>query len=159
MTAATARRARERGAVAGLDALLFGTLILLTGTMLIVNLWSVIETRTALDAAAREYLRTYTTSVDAPTAAARGEHSVRSVLEQRGTPLHTLRIEAPDAARFGPCEPSTVHLAAVVPAVRVPFIAELGSTEVNVSATELVPPHRELVPGPDHDTAATPCAP
>lgn len=149
----------ERGAVAGLDALLFGTLILLAGTVLIINLWSAIETRTALDAATREYLRTYTASVDGPTAAARAEHAARTVLEHRSTPLQSLRIQPPEVARFGPCEPSTVQLTATVPSVRLPFLDDLGTTVVSVTATELVPPHRELTPGPAHDTTTTPCFP
>lgn len=149
----------ERGAVAGLDALLFGTLILLAGTVLIVNLWSVIETRTALDAATREYLRTYTTSTDGPAAAVQADRAARTVLEQRGTPLRSLRIDPPEVARFGPCEPSTVQLEATVPAIRLPFLDDLGATVVSVTATELIPPHRELAPGPAHDRNATPCGP
>lgn len=153
------RTMTERGAVAGLDALLFGTLILLAGVVLIINLWSVVETRTALDAAAREYLRSYTASEEGPTAAARAELAARAVLEGRGTPLHHLEIGAPDTARFGPCEPSTVHLSAIVPAVRVPFLDDLGATVVSITATELVPAHRELTAGRSHDPSTTPCAP
>ncbi len=155
----TSASTTERGTVAGLDALLFGTLILVAGTVLIVNLWSVVETRTALDAATREYLRTYTASADGPTAAVRADAAARTVLEQRGTPLRSLQIDPPEVARFGPCEPSRVQLNATVPAVRLPFLDDLGATVVSVSATELIPPHRELAPGPSHDRDATPCAP
>jgi hypothetical protein len=148
----------ERGVAAGLDALLFGTLILLAGAVLIVNLWSVVESRTALDAAAREYLRTYTASADGASASVRGEHAARTVLDQRGTPMRALEITAPDTTRFGPCESSTVRLTAVVPAVELPFLARLGALEVSVTATELVPPHREVTAGPNHEPGATPCA-
>lgn len=154
----TARR-NERGAVAGLDALLFGVLILMAGAVLVINLWSVIETRAALDAAAREYLRSYTSSTDGPTAAARADLVARAVLDQRATPLRSVQVLGPDVTQFGPCQPTTVQLSATVPAVRLPFLVDIGGTEVNVTATELIPPHRELVQGDHHDPSATPCGP
>lgn len=147
----------ERAAAAGLDALMFSTLVLLAGTLLVVNLWSVVETRTALDAAAREYLRTYTSASDGPTAAARAEHTARSTLRERRTPMVQLEITPPDVSRFGPCQVSTVQLVATVPAMRLPFVADVGSTTVEVTASEMVPPHRELLAGPAHDLGSTPC--
>ena len=52
MTGLRRRRRDERGAVGGLEALLLGLLVVLGGVGLMVNTWTVIETRAALDAAA-----------------------------------------------------------------------------------------------------------
>ena len=59
----------QSGVLAGSDGLIFGMLILLAGSLAIVNVWSIIDTRAALDAAAREYLRSYTQQSSATTAA------------------------------------------------------------------------------------------
>ena len=50
----------ERGAMAGLEGLLFGVLILLGGLTLIVNAWSVVDSKMTLDSASREFVRAYT---------------------------------------------------------------------------------------------------
>ncbi len=148
----------ERGAVGGLEALVLGFLILFGGAGLAVNTWSVIETRTALDAAAREYLRAYTAQSD-PTAAARaGSDAVHRVLVARGTELRNLTIDAPDPSLFGPCQPVEVALSSRVPEMRVPFIDALGPSTVTVTSAELVDAHREMTAGAGHDPEATPCA-
>ncbi len=147
----------QRGAVGGLEALVIGFLVLFGGLGLIVNAWSVVETRTALDAAAREYLRSYTEQSSAGEAEQAGERAARDVLRRRGTPLHQLRLTPPDPTTFGPCARATVTLAVDVPELRVPFIAALGPSSVQVTASELVDAHRELVAGNGHDLDRTLC--
>ena len=148
----------ERGAVAGLEALLLGFLVLLGGVGLMVNTWTVVETRTALDAATREYLRVYTAQSDPAAAAEAGAAAARRVLVDRGTPLQSLVIDAPDPSRFGPCQPVEVTLSVEVDELRVPFIDRLGPSSVSVRGAELVDAHREITSGVRHDPEATPCA-
>ncbi len=143
--------------IAGSDGLLFAMLILLGGSLAMVNIWSTIDTRSALDAAAREYLRSYTEQSSAPSAARAGDAAARAVLVERGTPLSSLRIEAPDGASFGPCQAAVVALEAQVPAARLPFLDDLGARTIRVVHRELVDPHREVISGPSHDLASTPC--
>ena len=69
---------------AGVMGSLFGMLILVAGGLVLFNMWAIIHTRAALDAAARDYLRTYT------------EQSCRPY-----HPLATLVI-----VRLGPCSTS-----------------------------------------------------
>ena len=157
MTAGPARVRGERGAVGGLEALLFGFLVLLGGAGLMVNTWGVIETRTALDTAAREYLRAYTAAADPASAARAGSEAARRVLAERGTPLRDLAVDAPDPTLFGPCQPVEVTLSAEVDDLRVPFIDRLGPSTVSVTGAELVDAHREMTPGARHDAEATPC--
>lgn len=167
MAAPAHRRARaprrvpprgERGVLAGSDGLIFAVLILFAGSLAVLNTWSIIDTRAALDAAAREYLRAYTRAGDPTTALAGAEAAADEVLAARASPVHTLRIDAPDASAFGPCQPAQVTLHAQVPAVRVPFLGDVASRTVSVRHHELVDPHRELVSAPRHDPEATPCA-
>jgi hypothetical protein len=153
------RRARgQAGVLAGGDGLLFATLILLAGSLAIVHVWSIIDTRAALDAAAREYLRSYTEQSDAVAADAAGAAAARELLDRRGTPLVGLRIQAPPAGTFGPCQPALVALEADVPATRLPFLDDLGTRRIRVTHRELVDPHREVTSGPSHDPNTTPCS-
>lgn len=50
-------RGHEEGAVAGLEALAFGVLVFVVGTLVVVNAWAVIDARFATSAAAREAVR------------------------------------------------------------------------------------------------------
>lgn len=147
----------QAGVLAGSDGLLFATLILLCGSLVTVHVWSIIDTRAALDAAARDYLRSYTEQADAARATAAGDDAARAVLDGRGTPLRSLRIEAPDPSTFGPCQPVAVTIEAEVPATSLPFLDDLGSRQVRVTHRELVDPHREVTSGPNHDPSSTPC--
>jgi hypothetical protein len=148
----------QAGVLAGSDGLLFATLILLCGSLVTVHVWSMIDTRAALDAAAREYLRTYTEQPDAARAARSGDAAARAVLDGRGTPLQGLRIHAPDPTTYGPCQPVTVVIEAEVPATSLPFLDDLGSRQVRVTHRELVDAHREVTSGPNHDPGSTPCS-
>lgn len=148
----------ERGAAGGAEVLAFGVLLLLAGSLLTTNLWSIIETRVAIDAAAREYMRSYTRSTDRSTALANAEQAARSTLAARGTPLMDLRISPPAREQFGPCGLATVRLEATVPAARIPFVGELGSARVDVTHRALVDAHREITPSDGFDPTSTACA-
>jgi hypothetical protein len=143
--------------VAGGDGLLFGMLILLAGSLALVNVWALIDTRAALDAAAREYLRTYTEQRDPTAAATEAERAARAVLDSRGTPMRGVRIDPPDPARFGPCSIASVRFGSTIAAARVPFLDPIGERTVTVHAQELIDPHKEVEPGGSYDPDDTPC--
>jgi hypothetical protein len=147
----------ERGVVAGLEGLVFSTLILLGGTVLVVDAWAVIDTRVALDGAAREYLRAYTEAPDALTASRSGDIALQEALADRPRLRRALRVEPPEATRFGPCSEANVTLTTTVPSIRIPYIGDFGSTTVRVRHRELVDAHREVIPGAAFDASATPC--
>ncbi len=152
-----ARRVDERGMVAGGESLALGTLVLLVGALVLVNVWSVVETRTAVDAAAREYLRAYTRADDQRTAVAAGDWAARTTLAARGTPLRDLRIDVPRPDQFGPCGRAEVTLTATVPAARLPLLGELSATDVAVTHTELIGAHEEVTPHASFDPRRTTC--
>jgi hypothetical protein len=148
----------ERGVAGGAEALAFTTLILLAGTLAMVNVWSVIETRVALDAAAREYLRSYTRQDDHHAAATAGELVARAVLTGRGTPVTELRFVHPDPSRFGPCGTATVVISASVPAARVPFVGPLARSRVRIEHHDLISLHREVNSHERFIADSTPCS-
>lgn len=151
-------RRSERGAVGGAEGLLFGMLILIAGSIVVVNLWAVVDTRAALDAGAREYLRTYTERADSTTAATQARLVLDDVLRSRGTdPADVLvRLETPNG--FGPCALARVELTTVVRGVRAPFLDAALSTEVGVEHHELIDAHREVTADANYDPTATACA-
>ena len=67
------RGRNQGGFVGGGDGILFGLLILIAGSLAVLNIWSIIDTRAALDAAAREYMRSYTEASTPQEASSAGE--------------------------------------------------------------------------------------
>ncbi len=158
MRSANRARRSERGAVAGLEGVMFGVLVLLAGTVLVVNAWSVLQTRRTLDGAAREYLRAYTQADSPPEALLAANRALDAVLLGEGRRGPDVTVRGPDPTHFGPCASASVTLTATIPAVRMPFVGEMASTTVEVDHTELVDAHSEMVTGADYDPDGTPCA-
>lgn len=156
MIAAAGRRS-ERGALAGLDGLLVGVLVLLGGTVLVVNLWSVVTTRAALDSAAREYLRAWTAAASPQDARVESRRALQASLDGAGVAARDLEVIEAEPALFGPCATASVEVRAVVPAVHAPFLGTLGELDLRVGGEELVPPNREVIPGALHDISSTAC--
>ena len=147
----------ERGAVAGLEGVMLGVLVLVAGSVVVAHAWSVVQTRRTLDGAAREYLRSYTEADDPDAASAAGRRALDDVLNGEGSRRVDVVTRLPDPATFGPCARSTVSLSAVVPGVHLPFVGDLASTTVEVTHSELVDAHREMTSGRAYDIEGTPC--
>lgn len=153
-----ARRHDERGVVAGAEGVAFGVLVMLAGATLLINAWAVIDTRIALDSAAREYLRAYS-EADSPTeASAAGDHAMRLVLDGRHTATASLSVTTPRPEDFGPCAPAVVTLTLVVPSIRLPFVGAFGEHRVSVRHVELIDAHREVDAGSSYSLGETACA-
>jgi hypothetical protein len=107
-----------------------------------VNLWAVVDTRAAVDGAARDYLRAYTAATTGADARASGRAAALAALGTRhGDRLH---IDDP-SADFGPCRPATVTVRFEVPAIRAPFIGSIGTSTVTATQTELVQPYGRAI--------------
>lgn len=151
-------RRSERGAVAGLEGVMFGILVLVAGTVLVAHAWSVLEARRTLDGAAREYLRAYT-EADSPAAArTAGQRALDDVVGGERNTRTAVTATLPDSTRFGPCEQATVSLSSVVPSVRLPFVGAVSSITVRVTHSEWIDAHREMTSGSAYDPERTPCA-
>ena len=135
------RLGKEDGFVGGFEALPFGFLVLVAGTLLLVNAWAVRDANLAASAAAREAVRALVESGGEETArtAAAGA-AVDAVVGQGKDPDRmTLRW----SGGWGRCEPVTATVTYAVPTVIVPWIGVFGGI-IRTSAhhTEVVDPYR-----------------
>ena len=139
----------DSGFVGGFAGLLFGLAIFVTGTLLAAYAWSVVETKSAASAAAREAARSY---VQAPD-------SVTGIDEARQAALAALSGRVADPARasvnltsgvFGRCQRITIAVTYPAPALQLPLVktlGPLGGRVVRGEHSELVDPYRSGLPG------------
>lgn len=143
----------EDGAVAGLEGLAFGVLVFVFGLLLVMSTWSVLDTKLAVAAAAREAVRSYVESPVGEDARVNAEQAAVSVLALYG--------EDPDAPGFevrarqggGPA-PATLERCDVV-SIEVrypvelyfPYADRLVGYTVSTTASEVVDPLRSGLDG------------
>lgn len=142
----------ERGQVAGIEALPFGLLIFTVGTLLIVNLWGVVDTKFAADAAAREAARhiveTARADTDPTVVLAEARVRAESTLADHGRhrPV-TVSVES-DGADLLRCRRIVVTVITTVPMIRLPFLGAYGDAfDVIARHGELIDPNRSGVGG------------
>lgn len=143
------RSPEEDGFVGGFAGLLFGLAIFVIGTLLVAYAWSVVETKAAASAAAREAARSY---VQAPNAVV-GIDAAR----QAALAALTGRVSSPGRAAveltsgvFGRCQRITFSVSYPAPALELPLvqtIGPLGGHMVRAEHSELVDPYRTGLPG------------
>lgn len=143
-------RQRERGAVGGLEAIPFGLLVFVVGVLLIANAWAVVDAKLAVDAAAREAVRTYVESGGGSDGERAAVAAAREALEGHGRdPARlVLDIRLPDGIGFRRCTPVVVRASYEVPAVPLPWIGGFGDgIDVAARHSERVDPFRDGVEG------------
>lgn len=132
----------ERGQVGGIEGLVFGVLVFVFGTLIVVNAWGVIDAKLATTSAAREAARTY---VEAPSEAAAGPaalDSARQAIIAHGRRWERTRVTSPDAG-FHRCERVTIEVAYEVPLIAIPIIGQAGKgITVTSRHSEIVDPYR-----------------
>ncbi len=139
----------DESGVMGLEALAFGVLIFVVGTLLVVNAWGVVDAKVAASAAAREASRRLVEAESAQAATQDlAEQVARLTLEGHGKDGDRLDGVAVDG-EFGRCERVRVTVDYTVPAIELPFIGGLGSGALDVSSThtEIVDPFRSGLEG------------
>ena len=130
----------DRGMVGGFEALPFGFLVFLAGTLLIVNAWAVFDCHLAASAAAREAVRTFVESPGPDGAAvADGEAAARDTLTGQGKDPARMTLTW-DGAHVARCQLVTVTVSYDVPTIAIPFIGAFGGHVIRTSAS-----HREIV--------------
>ena len=148
------RRCRgELGQVGGIEALPFGVLIFVLGSLLIANAWAVLDVKFATDAASRQAARTFVEGTAVDTALTEAEQAGRAAVEAHG--------RDPDRARIAPigdlhlvrCARATFEAVYEVPALSIPLIGGWGRAPFTVrsSHSELVDPFRNGLPGEAED--------
>lgn len=146
------RRHGERGQAGGMEVLPFGLLVFVAGALLVVNIWGVVDTKFAADAAAREAARWVVESAGravTPEAVRAGATEVAAAtMADHGRRRPVEVVVDPPSASFVRCERIRVTVETSVPAIRLPFLGGFGRPfTVRASHGEIVDPTRAGVDG------------
>ena len=135
----------ERGVVGGLEALPFGVLVFVVGTLIVVNAWGVVDAKMTVASAAREAVRAYVETPEGsdPARAARGA-AQRTLLAMGRTARPPGIALSGDFVR---CSRVTAEVTYRIPALRLPWVGGLGSFTARSTATEIVDPLRSGLSG------------
>lgn len=139
----------EAGFVGGYEALPFGFLVFVAGTLLLVNAWAVVDGKLAASAAAREAARAFAESPGpGGVALADAQRAAEEALAGHGRDPDRMRLEWPSPPRFERCARATVVVTYRVPTLSVPWIGAFGDGVIETSArhSEVVDPFRSGVP-------------
>lgn len=153
----------DAGFAGGAEALPFGLLVFVVGTLLLSQVWAVVDAKFAVDAAAREATRHYVEAnvVDgsggsvAETAAI---EAGREALEAHGrdgsrADIWLTRLTGPGGAQRGPagfvrCARVTFTASYRVPVLTLPWVGGYGTgLDVTSGHSEVIDPYRDGVPG------------
>jgi Flp pilus assembly protein TadG len=130
---------RDGGFVAGGEMIVIGLVAMMAGILLMVELWAVLDTRIAVDDAAREAARAYVEAPDHAHALTAARAAAQSVLNDRGRiAVVTGRLVDQPWSR---CARVEVEVQAVVARIVMPG-GGVGSTTVTGRHSELVDPYR-----------------
>jgi hypothetical protein len=146
----TPPRARgDAGQVGGIEAIPFGLLIFVVGSLLIANAWAVVDAKFATDAAARQAVRTFVEGTDTASAERAAVEAGLAAIEGHGRDPERAAVRSVGGARLARCERATFEAVYEVPAISLPFIGGYGTAPFRVrsSHSELVDPFRADVPG------------
>ena len=145
----TPPRRDQRGQVGGLEAIAFGLLIFVIGTLLVANAWAVVDAKFAVETAARQAARTYveTGRSQDDAAAAATAAGLASLSSSRRNDEATVVVRG----AYERCARIAATASTKVPYVRLPLIGHTGSGfRVAATHTEILDPYREGLPGEAH---------
>ncbi len=135
-------RRDERGQVGGVEALAFGVLVLVLGTMGLATGWAVVDAKVAAASAARGAARTYVESDGSEAAWSSAADQGREAFAGHGRNPAALDLPRPQEP-FGRCGPITVTASTSLDLPRIPGIRAVARrVRVQASHTEVVDPYR-----------------
>jgi hypothetical protein len=139
--------------VGGIEALPFGLLIFVVGSLLIANAWAVVDAKFATDAAARQAVRTFVEGDDLASAEAEARTAGLAAIDAHGRDPDRALVQPLGDPQLVRCERVTFEVVYEVPALSLPFIGGYGDAPFRVRSThsELVDPFRSGVPGAAED--------
>lgn len=135
----------DGGAVGGYEALPFGVLIFVVGTLVVANAWAVVDAKMSVTAAAREAARAY---VEAPTSTAAttlATVQARAAIAAQQSAPRGVRVSVEGG--FRRCDRVRATVSIDVPALRVPWVGGLLPIRVTSTASEIVDPLRSGLQG------------
>jgi len=140
-------RRDERGQIGGIEAVVFGTLILVVGVLVVANAWGVVDAKMAASAAAREAARTY---VKAPTEAVALDRAVQAgqdTLASLGRHAPGQRVELVSGS-LTRCAVVTFRASIPVPVLVLPWLGSFGrGFTASARHSEVVDPYRNELAG------------
>ncbi|HEX4864788.1 MAG TPA: hypothetical protein VFV02_11985 [Acidimicrobiales bacterium] len=143
------RAESDAGFVGGFAGLLFGVAIFVIGTLLAAYAWSVVETKAATSAAAREAARSYIAAPSPEAGSDAARLAALSALSGRVSDPSKASV-ALDSGAFGRCQRITISVAYPAPALQLPLvrrIGPLGGKVVRAEHSELIDPYRTGIAG------------
>jgi hypothetical protein len=137
----------DEGFAGGVEGLVFGMLLFVVGTLIVANAWGVVDTKLAVDTAARQAARAYVQSNSSTSALLDARQAAADALAGYGrSPRHAVVTFTGDA--FGRCARVTAVVVYPAPLLVLPFVGRLGPGEsVTAHHSELVDPFRSGLPG------------
>ena len=135
----------ERGAIAGIEALPFGMLLFVAGTLFIANIWAVIDAKLAVTSAAREATRAFVEADDGASArvyATAATYETLAALGREDRERITIDVPVLDGP-FGRCTRVTITIHYRTPALSIPWLGGLGRGIDSVAThSEVIDPDR-----------------
>ncbi len=137
----------DRGVAGGIEALPFGFLVFVVGTLLIVNAWAVVDAKLAVTAASREGVRVFVESDEGVAAASANSRAGQALAAfGRSDGRGVVGPVVPDGA-FARCNRVSMEVTYEVPAITLPWIGGFGeSITVRSVHSEIIDPYRDGVP-------------
>ena len=138
------RLRREDGVVGGVEALPFGVLVFVAGTLIVVNAWGVVDAKMAVASAAREAVRAYVEAPAGSNPAALGQAAAQRTMQALG---RTRRAPVSISGSFTRCSRVTATVRYLIPALRIPWVGGFGAITASSTASEIVDPLRSGLEG------------
>ena len=136
----------ERGQ-AGLEGVAFGVLLFAMGALVIANAWSVIDTKIAASAAAREAVRAYVEASDADAASVDAETAARAAMAGHGRNGSAVQVVRREGS-FSRCARVVMEARYAVRLGALPLLGRGGASfTVAARHSEVVDPYRSGLGG------------
>lgn len=138
----------DRGQAGGWEVVPFGLLVFVIGTLLIANVWAVIDAKFAVVDAARAGARAYVRADNGPAAATASSRAAAAAIAAHHRSRDRVAYPEPRALpRFERCAVVVVTVRDTIPALSLPFIGGLGrGVTVVGQQREIVDPYRSGLP-------------
>ncbi|MGH8902818.1 MAG: hypothetical protein ACRDYA_14375 [Egibacteraceae bacterium] len=136
----------EAGAVGGFEAIPFGVLIFVLGTLLVANAWALIDANFAVAAAAREAARAFVEADPAGDPLEEAMAAAAATLTAYGRDPGLMELDP--VGEFARCEQISMTVTYPVPVVVLPGLTPLGQGLTATSTySEIVDPLRSGLEG------------
>lgn len=136
----------DAGAVGGFEAIPFGVLIFVLGTLLVANAWALIDAKFAVAAAAREATRAFVEADPATDPFQEAHAAAEATLAAYGRDPGRMSLSS--AGEFARCRRVSMTVTYQVPVLLLPGLTPLGQgLEANSTYSEIVDPLRSGLEG------------